>query len=127
MIPRCGVQWFNMDAHRAIRQTSGAMKKLGLIVNPIAGMGGRVGLKGTDGDDVYQRALSLGAEPQAPRRAEEALSVIANANQDVVIVTCAGAMGEDAVRCYGLSSILVEGIPQDGPTHHCRRYAAGRT
>ena len=90
------------------------MKKLGLIVNPIAGMGGRVGLKGTDGDDVYQRALSLGAEPQASHRAEEALSVIANANQDMVLVTCTGAMGEDAVRCYGLSPILVEGISQDG-------------
>ena len=90
------------------------MKKLGLIVNPIAGMGGRVGLKGTDGDDVYQRALLLGAEPQAPRRAEEALSVIANANQDVVIVTCTGAMGEDAVRCCGLSPILLEGIPKNG-------------
>ena len=89
------------------------MKKLGLIVNPIAGMGGRVGLKGTDGGDVYQRALSLGAEPQASRRAVEALSVIANANQDMVIVTCTGAMGEEAVRCCGLSSILLEGIPQN--------------
>ena len=89
------------------------MKKLGLIVNPIAGMGGRVGLKGTDGDDVYRRALSLGAVPQAHRRAEEAISVIANANQDMVLVTCAGAMGEDALRCRGLSAMLVEGIPQD--------------
>ncbi|MEV7722233.1 hypothetical protein [Streptomyces sp. NPDC088184] len=42
------------------------MTKVGLVVNPVAGLGGRVGLGGTDGPDRARTALALGARPLAP-------------------------------------------------------------
>ena len=50
-------------------------RKIGLIVNPVAGMGGSVGLKGTDGD-AYKRALKLGAQPVTPARTKDLFSHI---------------------------------------------------
>ena len=77
------------------------MARIGFVVNPIAGMGGRVGLKGTDG--VVAEAIRRGAEPVANVRALEALRAIKgllggmpNA-PTVVWFTASGAMGGDAL------------------------------
>ncbi len=51
------------------------MRRIGLLVNPIAGMGGAVGLKGTDGE-MYQRAIDLGAQPVTPVRTSDFLAQI---------------------------------------------------
>ena len=90
------------------------MKKLGLIVNPIAGMGGRVGLKGTDGGDVYRKALALGAKPRAHSRAVEALTIIADTLPEVTLLTVAGSMGEDTARQLGMPAVLIDGAPREG-------------
>ncbi len=75
-------------------------KTLGLIVNPVAGMGGAVGLKGTDGRAVLKKAISLGAKPIAPMRAISFLSELKFIDRKMRLVVGAGNMGEEeAISC----------------------------
>lgn len=91
--------------------------KLGLIVNPIAGMGGRVGLKGTDGAAVLAEARQRGAEPVALPRAVRALRRLLSLRGTVEIMTCPGAMGGDAAAAVGLDVIEIAsgGSRETGP------------
>ena len=82
------------------------MCKLGLIVNPVAGIGGRVGLKGSDGTEIQRRALELGAEPRASGRASLALERL-RAVPDLEIVTYPGEMGETAARASGFEPTVI--------------------
>ena len=83
------------------------MKKLGLIVNPCAGVGGRVGLKGSDGAEVLRAALERGAVRDAPRRARLALERVARMREQVEVVTWPGEMGEDEARAAGFEPRVV--------------------
>jgi predicted polyphosphate/ATP-dependent NAD kinase len=75
--------------------------KMGFIVNPIAGMGGRVGLKGTDG--VVEEAIAKGAKPIAPKRAVEFLQKLRENMTEIIIevLTCPGIMGEKEAKAAG--------------------------
>ncbi|WP_247731503.1 ATP-NAD kinase family protein [Halovivax limisalsi] len=75
------------------------MLRLGFVVNPIAGMGGRVGLKGTDG--LFEEARDRGAEPRAPDRAGEAIAAFLDRAPESVIVTAGAPMGADVIRAAG--------------------------
>ena len=87
------------------------MRKVGFVVNPIAGMGGRVGLGGTDG--VAAEAAARGAEPTAPRRAAEMLSTLRTREEARRLdwLTCSGAMGTDSFRLADWS------IPEDAEVY----------
>ncbi len=74
------------------------MKKVGLIVNPIAGMGGSVGLKGTDGD-IYKQALKMGAIPVAPSRTRQFFSNLKD-EKGFYFLVAPGKMGEDLIKAH---------------------------
>lgn len=78
--------------------------RLGFLVNPVAGMGGRVGLKGTDG--VFEKVLEMGAEPVAPNRAIEFLTKLKELRiqSEVQFVTCPGIMGAEELRSVDLKT-----------------------
>ena len=78
-----------------------SMKRLGFIVNPIAGMGGAVGLKGTDGKEILEKAVGLGAKPVAPARAEMFLLTLNAIWKDFVLISGAGLMGETEAQNSG--------------------------
>lgn len=83
------------------------MKKLGVIVNPVAGVGGRVGLKGSDGPEVLRHALERGATRDSLGRARLALERIARLRGEIEVVTWPGEMGEDEARAAGFEPTVV--------------------
>lgn len=90
-------------------------RRIGLIVNPVAGMGGEVGLKGTDGAATLARARQLGAVPRAGARATAALLPLARLGLRFELITCPWSMGEAPAREAGLSPLVLE-QRTEGPT-----------
>ncbi len=82
--------------------------KIGFLVNPIAGMGGKVGLKGTDG--VIDQAKNLGAKPISPDKALETLEEYISKysqNDDIQWLTCSKIMGYNELLKAGAKKIQV--------------------
>lgn len=92
------------------------MKKLGVIVNPVAGMGGRVGLKGSDGSAVLAKSIALGAKPESPNRAIEALKVISRISDQIEVITYPNEMGETEARAAGLAPTVIGSIESGNTT-----------
>jgi predicted polyphosphate/ATP-dependent NAD kinase len=95
--------------------------RLGLIVNPIAGMGGAVGLAGTDGERAAA-ARTLGAKSLAGDRALSALRALQGL--DVIVEACAGEMGDAVVERAGLRGEVVLEVDRDSTTSADTRRAA---
>jgi len=102
------------------------LKKLGFIVNPIAGMGGRVGLKGTDGWDIVEKARAMGALPGASERAFQTLSRLAHRKDEIELLTCSGDMGESVANRCGYAPAVVEVVSRDRTGPEDTERAAGK-
>jgi len=90
--------------------------KLGFIINPIAGIGGSVALKGSDGMALH--ALALGATPKANERAKVALDVLLPYKNSITIYTASGDMGENCARELGFNVQVVYRSSDKITTHN---------
>jgi predicted polyphosphate/ATP-dependent NAD kinase len=81
--------------------------KVGLIINPFAGIGGALALKGSDGAEIRAKALALGAEKKALDKTRLALAEILPLQQQVHIYTASGDMGEALAQAMGFSYSVV--------------------
>jgi len=100
------------------------MKKIGFILNPIAGIGGKVGLKGSDGLDTLAKALALGAKPESSNKAKVALQIVSDSGEEVEIITYPGEMGEDVALECGLKVSVVGSIDKGRTTADDTMHAA---
>ncbi len=93
------------------------MKKLGFIVNPVAGIGGKVGLKGSDGAATLAKALELGARPESGKKALITMTALKAYADQFDIYTCPGEMGAAICAEAGLAcTVLGDDNPgQTGP------------
>jgi predicted polyphosphate/ATP-dependent NAD kinase len=100
------------------------MKRIGLIVNPVAGLGGRVGLKGSDGRLIQVRARELGAVPHALDRTVQALQALKSSSQEFELFAYPSEMGAEAARLAGLSVQVLGAIRPGQTTAEDTRHAA---
>ena len=89
-------------------------KKLGLIINPVAGLGGSVGLKGSDG--MVEEALARGAVPQSECRARVALQELLHDRDHLIVYTGTGNMGANLARELGFECVIMESGRTDATT-----------
>ena len=98
--------------------------KLGLIVNPVAGLGGSVALKGSDGEDTAAKAIALGAEPKSNSRTKAALEVLVPHQSNITIYTVNDEMGEQTAKALGFNTQVV--YQSNSPTTSDDTEAAAR-
>jgi len=97
------------------------MRTIGLIVNPVAGMGGRVGLKGTDGAETLKKARSLGARPESSRRATDAMRALTSYSKQLRFITAPKEMGERVLReCGAEPEVLAIDVGDRTTAEHTR-------
>jgi len=82
-------------------------KTVGFIVNPVAGMGGAVGLKGTDSKEILHQAIALGAKPMASQRAETFLTGLIPFKKSLNLIVGAGDMGQNQAEKCGFACKVV--------------------
>ncbi len=91
------------------------MKKfnLGLVINPIAGIGGSVALKGSDGEGIAEQAIALGATAKSNARASLALEILLPYKDNITIYTVSGDMGESSAEALGFTTKVIHEVESE--------------
>ena len=82
---------------------------IGLIINPLAGLGGTLALKGSDGNELRELAAAMPAQQRrrAMERVERAMTPLQSRLADIEISTWAGSMGADAMLELGIPAVVL--------------------
>jgi predicted polyphosphate/ATP-dependent NAD kinase len=83
------------------------MIEIGLIINPIAGVGGRAGLKGSDGAHIQKKAIERGGTLESGNKAKLALSELIEDKDKIQFYTAHGAMGGDVLEELGFNYEII--------------------
>ena len=86
--------------------------KLGLIINPYAGIGGALALKGSDGAEVRRTALAMGAKQQAEMKTRLALEELLPFKDQLKILSASGEMGENLAKAMGFACEVIYSCEQ---------------
>ena len=115
-------QMCDISIRRRMRQ--GEAVKVGLVVNPVAGLGGSVGLKGTDGLETAAEALRRGAVPQAGERTRRAMARLADRVPGTPLTVAPGTLGADWVDGLALETEVLRLGPPSGTASDTREAVA---
>lgn len=97
--------------------------KVGLVLNPKAGIGGPVALKGSDGAETVSRARALGSESKVVERTAVCLNELHDLAEELKIITMAGEMGAHACQAANMTCTVVAEITEGETTPEDTRRA----
>ena len=97
--------------------------KIGLIINPLAGVGGSAGLKGSDGDEIVKLALERGAKPKANERAKTVFEILKRDNALPEIISAPGVMGSDILDELGVEHQVIDKVGEKTSAEDTTRIA----
>lgn len=86
---------------------TGHRLRIGLVMNPLAGIGGSVALKGSDGEEIVSRALALGAKSHVAERVRSCLEALDDNVEAAEWLTVGGKMGAALLNEMGIEHRVV--------------------
>lgn len=101
------------------------MKKIGVLINPLAGIGGPAGMKGSDRPEALSRAKELGLISQSAKRTTDVFSKVKlQFRGDAQFLSAPGSMGADALIEAGLQPKVIGHIGSETSASDTERIAA---